>query len=355
MKHPLTRMMVLVALFVGTPLGHAEDVARSSPPQATTATDAANLLHKLMRGTKSAAPRVTPPGERSTPASRGLPPGPRVFICAHSFMIFTGQLLPPLAEAAGIAYQDAGTQMLGGSRTLQHWNVPDGQNLAKKALQAGTVDVLLVSPHLLLPDEGIDDFTKLGLEKNPKLRVLVQASWPTRDGNLVGTFKNEMRNAVSVADLQQQRAAYEAMWLRSLEEQVRRLNATLGRPVVSIVPVGKAVFALRERIAQGAAPGLHQQTELFKDDLGHPLPPLAALVTYCHFAALYGRSPVGLPVPASLKSLPRADELNSLLQDLAWRAVSTYAPSGVNAAPAAGQTTSTPQAAAGRASVGAAE
>ena len=84
-------------------------------------------------------------------------------------MIFTGKLLPPMTEAAGIGYRDAGTQMLGGSRTLQHWNVPDEQNLAKKALREGSVDVLLVSPHMLLPDEGIDNFAKLGVEKNPNL------------------------------------------------------------------------------------------------------------------------------------------------------------------------------------------
>ena len=165
--------------------------------------NAAGAILKFFQGSKSKSPHITKPGERSTPASRGLPPGPRVFVCAHSFMIFTGQLLPPITESAGIGYRDAGTQMVGGSRTLQHWNVPDEQNLAKRALREGSVDVLLVSPHMLLPDEGIDNFAKLGVEKNPNLRVLVQASWPARDGNL-GTFKNEMRNTVTVADLREQ-------------------------------------------------------------------------------------------------------------------------------------------------------
>ena len=245
-------------------------------------------------------------------------------------MIFTGQLLPPITESAGIGYRDAGTQMLGGSRTVQHWNVPDEQNLAKRALREGSVDVLLVSPHMLLPDEGIDNFAKLGVEKNPNLRVLVQASWPGRDGNL-GPFKNGMRNAMTIAELQKERTGYETTWLKSLETQVNSLNATLGRIAVYIVPVGNAVFALRERIAQGTAPGLHKQTDLFRDDLGHPLPPLAALVTYCHFAAVHGRSPIGLPVPASLKSVPHANEMNALLQELAWHAVSTYPLSGVKA------------------------
>jgi len=104
---------------------------------------------------------------------------------------------------------------------------------------------------------------------------------------------------------------------------------------VRIVPVGRAVFALRERVAQGTAPGIAKQSDLFRDDLGHPQPPLAALVTYCHFAAIYGRSPVGLPVPATLKSLADAGAMNRLLQELAWQAVISYPLSGVRAEPPA--------------------
>jgi hypothetical protein len=285
-------------------------------------------------GAKRKGPRVTEPGARSTPASAGLPEGPRVFVCAHSFMIFTGQQLPPMAEAAGIAYRDAGTQMIGGSRTLQHWNAPDDRNLAKKALSEGAVDVLLVSPQLLLPDEGIDNFTKLGLEENPNLRVLVQASWPSRDANL-GPFKNEMRDTATIADLKSMRDGYETTWLKSLEKQVSALNTDAGKSAVRVVPVGQAVFALRERVAQGTAPGIAKQSDLFRDDLGHPQPPLAALVTYCHFAAIYGRSPVGQPVPATLKNFPDAVAMNRLLQELAWQAVISYPLSGVQAEPPA--------------------
>jgi len=286
------------------------------------------------KGGKGKGPRVTVPGTWSTSASAGLTAGPRVFVCAHSFMIFTGQQLPPMAEAAGIAYGDAGTQMIGGSRTLQHWNVPDDRNLAKKALREGAVDVLLVSPQLLLPDEGIDSFTKLGLEKNPNLRVLVQASWPSRDGNL-GPFKNEMRDTATVADLKAMLDGYETTWLKPLERQVNALNDSVGKPAVRIVPVSRAVFALRERVALGTAPGMAKQSDLFRDDLGHPQPPLTALVTYCHFAAVYGRSPVGLPVPETLKSLPDAGAMNSLLQELAWQAVISYPLSGVREEPPA--------------------
>jgi len=272
-------------------------------------------------------------------ADANAPATPRIFVCAHSFMIFTAKMLPPMAQAAGIPYGAAGQQMLGGSRVIQHWNLPDEKNLAKAALRDGRVDVLTLSPHMLLPDEGIDDFTKFGLEKNPKLRVFVQASWPARDGVLDRPFQNEERNASTLQSLHQMHDGHRDRWLNGLEAQVRTLNQSIGHEAVFIVPVSEAVFALREHIVAGTAPGLTRQTDLFRDALGHPQPPLAELVTYCHFAAIFGRSPVGLPVPAELKSASQADELNHLLQQLAWEAVSNYPMSGVHlpAPAAAGQ------------------
>ena len=269
-----------------------------------------------------------------TTAAESVPPlGQRVFVCAHSFMIYTAKLLPPMAEAAGIAHVSAGQQMIGGSRVIQHWDLPETKNRAKTTLREGHVDVLTLSPNTLMPDPGIDHFTKLGLEKNPALRVLVQASWPTRDGAAGKSFTNETRNTATVASLRAQRDAHRSAWLVNLEAQVRTLNTTVGRTAVFLVPVSDAVFALREKIAEGRAPGLTKQTDLFRDDLGHPHPPLAVLVTYCHFAAIYGRSPVGLPVPASLKDLPQADSLNRLLQQLAWDAVTAHPLSGVQPTP----------------------
>ena len=254
----------------------------------------------------------------------------RVFVCAHSFMIFTAKLLPPMAQAAGFPYASAGQQMLGGSRVIQHWNLPDDKNVAKAALREGKVDVLTLSPHRLLPDEGIDNFTKLGLEKNPNLRVLVQASWPGFDGVRTG-FKNEQRDAATLESLGEMRKGFREQWLTAMEAQVRALNTAVGHETVHIVPVCEAVFALRERIAGGRAPGLKKQTDLFHDDIGHPREPLAALVAYCHFAVITGRSPVGLPVPAELQRNSHGAELNALLQQLAWDAVTAYPFSGVKA------------------------
>jgi hypothetical protein len=74
---------------------------------------------------------------------------------------------------------------------------------------------------------------------------------------------------------------------------------------------------------------------LFADPIGHGTAPLAALVAYCHFAVIYHRSPVGLPVPGILKNANHPEwnaDLNRLLQEVAWEAVTHHPLSGVRAA-----------------------
>ena len=59
------------------------------------------------------------------------------------------------------------------------------------------------------------------------------------------------------------------------------------------------------------------------------------LIVYCHYAVIYRKSPVGLPVPKALSKLP-ADEaavLNKLLQEISWEAVTSHPLSGVTMKP----------------------
>ncbi len=74
------------------------------------------------------------------------------------------------------------------------------------------------------------------------------------------------------------------------------------------------------------------QEDLFTDPLGHGKPPLTLLVSYCNYAVIYRRSPVGLPVPNVLKQSKLGDDeekLNKLLQELAWDAVVKHPLSGL--------------------------
>jgi hypothetical protein len=89
---------------------------------------------------------------------------------------------------------------------------------------------------------------------------------------------------------------------------------------------------LRTKIIQGEFPGLEQQAQLFADFIGHPTAALTTLNLYCHFAVLYGQSPVGLAMPENLRRANNQawdEDFNKRLQELAWETVTNYPYSGV--------------------------
>ncbi|MCL5269398.1 MAG: hypothetical protein M1457_02325 [bacterium] len=264
--------------------------------------------------------------------------GQRVFTCGHSFHVFVYHLIDEMAKSAGYAdHQSVGTSRIGGSRVIQHWDVPEEKNEAKAALRAGKVDVLTLSP-IWLPDEGIENFARLGLEHNPNIRITVQEFWLPNDTYEpiypLDVRKKVDHDATDIAELRKQHARY----FRDMEDYVRGINKRLGKNAVLIVPVAQAALELREKIVAGQAPGLKKQWDLFRDSWGHPTAPLQVLAGYCHYAVIYRRSPVGLPIPPELAKANNPDwdaRLNRLLQELAWDAVTRHPLGGVRAAPPA--------------------
>jgi hypothetical protein len=262
------------------------------------------------------------------------PKGQRVFSAGHSFHVFVPPILTEMAKAAGVAdHKQVGVSSIGGSRVTQHWDLPDEKNKAKAALKEGKTDVLTLSP-IFHPDEGIDRFTKLALEHNPDVRVLVQAFWlpyDVYDRNYQKKRPEKVdRNTRTGDEMRKVHAPY----FETVDAQVGALNKEHGKAVAYVVPVGQAAILLREKIIAGGVPGLKAQEDLFTDAIGHAKPPLQALAAYCHFAVIYRRSPVGLPVPAvlgSAKNPDRGEKLNALLQELAWRAATEHPLSGVKA------------------------
>jgi hypothetical protein len=259
-------------------------------------------------------------------------PGLRVFTAGHSFHVWVAPLLGEIALSAGIAdHQIAGKSSIGGSMVMKHWEVPDEKNTAKEALRTGKVDVLTLSP-IWLPDEGIENFSKLAVAHNPGVRVTVQKYWLPNDEYHpvypLETRKKVDHNATAIPALRKAQDQYD----RDIDEHVRALNKKLGTDTIVTVPVGQAVVALREKIVNGQCPGIKEQTELFRDNWGHPTQPIMVLAGYCHFAVIYHCSPVGLPRPAILARNPAWDDkLNRLLQELAWDAVIQHPMSGVKA------------------------
>jgi len=262
-----------------------------------------------------------------------LPAGLRVFTCGHSFHVWVSPMTAAMAKAAGIGdHTVAGVSSIGGSRVIQHWDVAEEKNLAKKLLTEGKVDVLTLSP-IWLPDEGIEKFAKLAFEHNPNSRITVQEYWlPNDEYNPVyplDTRKVVDHNATDLAELRKANERYE----HDIEEHVRKINGSLGKDALVVVPVGAASVALREKIVAGNVPGLKVQWRLFTDMWGHPTMPLKVLAAYCHYAVIYRRSPVGLPMPPELEQNKEFafPALNKTLQELAWDAVIHNPMTGVTA------------------------
>lgn len=259
--------------------------------------------------------------------------GQRVATCGHSFHVFTYRQVAEIAASAGLKHELAGLSSIGGSTVIKHWAVPEEKSAVKQVLKAGKADVLTLSP-IWLPDEAIEQFVKLGIEHNPALRITVQEYWMPNDEYEpvypLQTKKKVDHNATDLAKLRDATQRY----AKDIEDHVKGINQRLGKDAVLIVPVGMAAVTLREKIIKGEAPGLKQQSELFRDNWGHALLPLQLLSSYCHFAVIYRKSPVGLPLPLAFRTLKDMSDddktkLNTLLQQIAWDTVSVHPMSGV--------------------------
>jgi enterochelin esterase-like enzyme len=269
-------------------------------------------------------------------ATAAKPDGLRIVTAGHSLHWYVPGILTELALAYGIeGHEKAGVQSLGVSRTIQHWEHNGGRNPVRQALEKGNVDVLTLSP-IQFPDEGIDNFVKLGLEHNPNMKFTVQISWGGPDIDNQDFDFSALGRRPDREKTPEQLVRLNEKNVKAGEEQARKINEQYGRQVVFLVPTSQAQVALRTMIYNKEIPGLNRQAELFADNIGHPTPPLEALNAYLHFAVIYGCSPVGLPIPSVLKNARRPewnDEgFNRALQELAWKTVIDYPPSGVKAA-----------------------
>lgn len=277
----------------------------------------------------------SPAGAADTPEKSAPPAGLRIVTAGHSFHMFMPGILKELVKSAGIeGHTQVAAQSIGGSRVIQHWDLPEGKNQVKPALMTGKVDVLTLSP-IYLPDAGIENFVRMAVEHNGEVRILLQEFWLPFDVYAPNYQKEKPRqvdrNTRTAEELRKESQPYFA----SMEEHAAALNKQLGKTAVYVVPVGQAAIALREKIIAKEAPGLKEQNDLFTDAIGHATAPLQALTAYCHYAVIYRRSPVGLAMPSVIKGMKgdlddeTKGKLNRLLQELAWEAVTANPLAGV--------------------------
>lgn len=257
------------------------------------------------------------------------PPGLKVLTAGHSFHVWMPPLVAEMAKAAGIqGHEQLAISSIGGSKVIQHWDLPPEKNKAKPVLTAGQAELFTMAP-TFLPDPGIENFVKLGLEHRADVRFTLQQNWVPYEDPAIWLSrerpKSVDRDGRTMAQLRAMHDPYFAM----IEGHVKQLNGRIPGARIAVVPCGEAVLALRAKVIAGEAPGVSRQSELFTDVLGHPGPHIRALSAYCHFAVMYRRDPAGLPVVSPLTKLPEAEKLNRLLQEIAWKAVTGHPLSGL--------------------------
>lgn len=210
----------------------------------------------------------------------------------------------------------------------------------KQVLVKGEFDaVYLGFVQLAQPVESLDQMADLAVKHKPDCRVYLQHAWAhgapkgRRDEDDLTTLDAEW-----------------AMRRRKLEDKTDEINARLGRRVVFISPLADAVMRMRRMVVAGTLPGVTKQSELFWDQEVEPFgrddhgaSHIAVLAVYCAHAAIYRKSPEGLPVPPGTGYFagrgekdgkpPVTAAAHAALQKLAWEVVSAYPHAGV--APAA--------------------
>lgn len=257
------------------------------------------------------------------------PPGLKVLTAGHSFHVWMPPLVAEMAKAAGIqGHEQLAISSIGGSQVIQHWNLPPEKNKAKPLLAAGEAQLFTMAP-TFLPDPGIENFVKLGLEHRADVRFTLQQNWVPYEDPAIWLSWTKPKSVDRDGKTVEQLRAIHTPYFQMIEGHVKELNGRIPGARIAVVPCGEAVLALRAKVIAGEAPGVRRQSELFTDVLGHPGPHIRALSAYCHFAVMYRRDPAGLPVVSPLAKLPEAERMNRLLQSIAWKAVTEHPLSGV--------------------------
>ncbi len=195
-------------------------------------------------------------------------------------------------------------------------------------IEAGEVDVYANGVHWWMEvpwSHGVtaEKIVEMGLKANPNFRAYYHAAWLVGDGRAKDIKTTADYDNSKLADVQ---AALDKT-RKLVEAIVDKLNEKFGKRAVFLVPVGDATLKLRAMVLEGKYPGVTKQSELWADAMPHAGVHVMALSGYCHFAAIYRTSPVGLKI-SRFKEL--TDEQHAILQRIAWETVSKYPYAGVN-------------------------
>jgi len=251
--------------------------------------------------------------QEAKPPAAEKPAGLRVMFNGNSWFIFVPWGVADQVKAAGIE---------------RHKEVRLPKPGDFSPIESGDVDVYAHGVHWWMEvpwgKDGVtaEKLVETGLKANPNFRAYYHAAWLVHDGRGDAIKTTADYDDSKLADLQ---AALDKT-RKPVEAIVDKLNGKFGKKVVFLVPVGDATVKLREMVLDGKYPGVKKQSELWSDAMPHAGPHVSALSGYCHFAAIYRTSPVGLKI-SRWKDL--TDEQHAILQKLAWDMVSKYPYAGI--------------------------
>ncbi len=279
-----------------------------------------------------AAPAQTAPAQTAPVQAAALAPNSSalsrasVFHIGHSLVNLDMPRI--LSESASAAVDhNYGFQVINGAPLRVQWDesgVGQGED-ARGALQSGRYDTIVLTEavplenHIMYNDTfGFTErFYDLAMSGNPNARVFLYATWH-RQGP---TWRQDIDDDIAV-------------W-ESISDALAQRGKTL-----LIIPAGQVLAAFGDRAASGSVPGISNVAELFRDSI-HLTIRGRYLVAMAHYAAVYRRSPVGLPHSGlvdeygqPIPGLPTAEQAR-IMQEVAWDVVRSYGRSGVGAASSA--------------------
>lgn len=264
-----------------------------------------------------------------------------VFHLGHSLV---GRDMPALL-AQMVPGHDYASQLGWGATMKGHWDgeVPgfDEENAhprfepAKSALESGRFDTLVLTEMVEIKDaiayfdsgEYLARWARLARTANPDIRIYLYETWHNLDDP--AGWLDRIDNDLGL------------YWEGTL---LRQAMAEEGVGTVYVIPGGQVMAAIVREIDAGRVPGMTRREDLFaigddgKQDTIHLNDKGTYLMSLTHYAVLYGRSPVGLP-----RDLLRADgtpadaptpEAARVMQEVVWRVVTGYGPTGVAPQPA---------------------
>ncbi len=258
----------------------------------------------------------------------------RVFHLGHSLV---GRDMPAmLAQLAGDghAYE---SQLGWGANMKAHWepdvqiNGFDQENAhpryrdAKEAVASAEYDAIVLTEMVEIKDaiayfdspRYLRRWTDAAWAGNPQARVYFYESWHELDDE-DGWLDRIDRDLALY---------WEGEILRSAlaEDDARR--------PIYVIPAGQVMARFVRAVEdQGGVGNVTDRTDLFKDKI-HPNDLGMYLVALTHYAALYQRSPVGLPhellrANGEPADAPSAD-VAAMMQEVVWDVVQNYAPAGL--------------------------